>query len=48
MNYSLSEWTYPIVGFEVVGTLIYNGFSGGFEEALKLAFIDLFLFLAKK
>ena len=32
---------YPIVDFEVVGTLIYNGLSG---LALKLAFIDLLLF----
>ena len=31
-------------GFEVVGTLIYNGLVVCFEEALKLAFIDLFLF----
>ena len=31
MNYSLSAlsaWIYPIVDFEVVGTLIYNGLSG--------------------
>ena len=39
MNYSLSALSaqiYPIVDFEVVGTLIYNGLSGfSFEEALK-------------
>ena len=39
MNYSLSARIYPIVDFEVVGTLIYNGLSG---FALKLAFIDKF------
>ena len=41
MNYSLSALSariYPIVDFEVVGTLIYNGLSG---FALKFAFIDL-------
>ena len=44
MNYSLSALSariYPIVDFEVVGTLIYNGLSG---FALKLAFIDKFFF----
>ena len=38
MNYSLTARIYPIVDFEVVGTLIYNGLSG---FALKFAFIDL-------
>ena len=28
MNFSLSARIYPIVDFEVVGTLIYNGLSG--------------------
>ena len=28
MNYSLSARIYPIVDFEVIGTLIYNGLSG--------------------
>ena len=41
MNYSLSARIYPIVDFEVVGTLIYNGLWFCFEEALKFAFIDL-------
>ena len=47
MNYSLSALSariYPIVDFEVVGTLIYNGLSG-FD--LKLAFTDLFFFNKK-
>ena len=28
MNYSFSARIYPIMDFEVVGTLIYNGLSG--------------------
>ena len=40
MNYSLLARIYPIVDFEVVGTLIYNGWFR-FEEASKFAFIDL-------
>ena len=42
MNFSLSALSariYPIVDFEVVGTLIIKWFC--FEEALKFAFIDL-------
>ena len=43
MNYSLSARIYPIVDFEVVGTLICNGLSGFALKkfSLKLAFIDL-------
>ena len=55
MNYSLSALSariYPIVDFEVVGTLIYNGLSGfalkSFEVSFhRLIFYFYFLFIFK-
>ena len=49
MNYSLSARIYPIVDFEVVGTLIYNGLNGfALKSLLSSTYFLFFIFFNKK